>query len=287
MNAKEQGFLLLTSHLGDPERKTLTVAQLRTLAIRARNMEKPNTTRDMTAKDLCAIGYDRITAERIVSLLSDGEQLAWYLQKGARFDCEPVSRISEHYPDMLRSRLGIDSPGCLWVKGDTAFLKEPAVALVGSRDLEKNNRRFAEEVGRQAALQGLVLISGNARGADKTAQEACLEHGGRIISVVADELHKQPLQKNVLYVAEDGFDMPFSSQRALSRNRIIHCLADSVFVAQCTLGKGGTWDGTQKNLHHNWSPVFCFEDGSAACLELEQLGAVPIRMDALQSLRDL
>ena len=77
MNVKEQGFLLLTSHLGDPERKPLTVAQLRTLASRARNMERSNAVRDISAGDLCANGYDRTAAERIVGLLSDGEQLAW------------------------------------------------------------------------------------------------------------------------------------------------------------------------------------------------------------------
>ena len=34
MNPRERGFLLLTSHLGDPDRSVLTVAQLRTLAMR-------------------------------------------------------------------------------------------------------------------------------------------------------------------------------------------------------------------------------------------------------------
>ena len=41
MNPRERGFLLLTSHLGDPERKVLTVAQLRSLALRMRDMEQP------------------------------------------------------------------------------------------------------------------------------------------------------------------------------------------------------------------------------------------------------
>ena len=41
MNQRERGFLLLTSYLGDPERKVLTVAQLRSLAMRMRDMEMP------------------------------------------------------------------------------------------------------------------------------------------------------------------------------------------------------------------------------------------------------
>lgn len=287
MNAKEQGFLLLTSHLGVPERKVLTVAQLRTLAVRMRSMEKPQGESELTADTLCAIGYDRESAQRIVELMNEAQLLERYLQRGARQDCIPVARINAYYPELLRRRLGMDCPGCLWAKGDVSLLAMPAVALVGSRELEENHRKFAEEVGKQAALQGFVLISGNARGADKTAQEACLSFGGKVISVVADELQKQPLQNNVLYLAEDGFDLPFSSHRALSRNRIIHAQARQVFVARCTWGKGGTWDGTFKNLHHNWSPVFCLEDGSAACRDLEQLGAVTIGMDELRDFNAL
>ena len=40
--------------------------------------------------------------------------------------------------------------------------------------MRQENRTFAEEVGRQAALQGLTLVSGNARGADRAAQESCV-----------------------------------------------------------------------------------------------------------------
>ena len=284
MNVKEQGFLLLTSHLGNPERKPLTVAQLRTLASRMKSMQKPENDGQLTANDLCAIGYDRVGAERIVGLLNEQPVLDRYLQRGARQDCVPIARTGACYPDVLRDRLGLDCPGCLWAKGDTGILDMPALALVGSRELEEKHRDFAAAVGKQAALQGFTLISGNARGADRTAQDACLRYGGKVISVIADELQKQPLRKNVLYLSEDGFDLPFSSLRALSRNRIIHCLAKLVLVARCSLGKGGTWNGTQKNLRHNWSPVFCFNDGSAASRELEQMGAVMIGMDGLHDL---
>lgn len=284
MNPKEQGFLLLTSHLGDPARRVLTVAQLRTLAVRMQSVQKPQTDGELTADDLRAIGYDRESAERIVRLMNDNLLLERYLQRGVRQDCAPVARISADYPDRLWKQLGLDCPGCLWAKGDVDILRLPAVALVGSRELEEKHRAFAVEVGKQAALQGYALISGNARGADRTAQEACLSFGGRVISVVADELQKQPLQRNVLYLSEDGFDLPFTSQRALSRNRIIHALAQKAFVARCSLGKGGTWDGTVKNLRHNWSSVFCYDDGSAACRELEQMGAVMIETDDLRDL---
>ncbi len=287
MNGKERGFLLLTSTLGDPGRRPLTVAQFRTLAQRARAMERPLTDRNMIAEDLMALGYNRPAAERILGLLSQEEQLNWYLAKGQKMDCYPVSRVSSDYPAALRARLNMDAPGCLWAKGDVSILKEPAVALVGSRDLREENLNFAREAGRQAALQGIVLISGNARGADREAQQAALEHGGKVISIVADALEKQPLRRNTLYLSMEGFDLPFSSIRALSRNRVIHALGSLTLVAQCGLRKGGTWSGTADNLRHGFSPVFCFDDGSLATKELAGMGAEKITINGLSDIAKL
>ena len=227
------------------------------------------------------IGYDRGMARRILALLEDESQLAWYLSRGKRSGCTPVTRVSEEYPDRLRLRMGLDAPGCLWAKGDLSLLTKPAIALVGSRELKEKNRQFAKEAGRQAALQGYVLVSGNAKGADRQAQDACLEAGGQVISVVADELAEKPLIPGVLWLSEDGFDQTFSTPRALSRNRVIHSLGAVTLVAQCSLGKGGTWDGTIKNLHHGYSPVCCYADSSAAAAELVQRGAMPITMEHL------
>lgn len=287
MNPREEGFLLLTGYLGDPERRPLTVAQFRDLTRRARLMERPDVDRDITPEDLMAIGCSRGAALRILSLLSQKEQLQWYLHEGKRTGCVPVTRVSEIYPERVRKSLGLDAPGVLWAKGDMGLLDMPMVSLVGSRDLWEPNRKFARQVGKQAALQGFALVSGDARGADRTAQDSCLEYGGKVVSVVADELEKHLQRKNVLYLSEDGFDLPFTAHRALQRNRVIHSLGSKTFVAQCTLGKGGTWNGTCKNLRYGWSPVFCFDDGSKASRELEAQGAVLITGDCLQSISQL
>ena len=287
MNGAERGFLLLTSHLGNPVRKPLTVAQFRVLTERMQAVSRNPEERDLMPDDLKALGYGADMAERIVELLSEEELLDYYLQKSKKLGCVPVTRVSEGYPLVVRKRLGPDSPGCLWARGDGALLKEPTVSLVGSRELREENWRFAAEVGCQAALQGYVLVSGNARGADRAAQDSCLAHGGKVISVVADELWKQPVRENVLYLSEDGYEETFSSQRALSRNRVIHALGLKTFVAQSGLKTGGTWDGTVKNLRFGWSPVFCFDDGSEAMELLLRMGAAPVTMGELNSIYDL
>lgn len=273
MTGGEYGFLLLTSKLGNPDRKPLTVAQFRELFLRSEQLQREEESRNVAVSDLVAMGYGPQIAAHIVELLGEGMLLQHYLQKAKKAGCVPITRATECYPVALRNRLGLDSPGVLWTKGNLDLLNTPAIALVGSRNLRSANREFAKEVGRQAAKQGMTLVSGNARGADKTAQEACLEAGGKVISVVADSLEEHREKENILYLSEDVFDGAFSAQRALSRNRVIHCLGIKTFVAQCNLEKGGTWDGTTKNLQKGWSSVFCFDDGSSAVAELSQLGA--------------
>ena len=287
MNPRERGFALLSSHLGDPGRRPLTAPQLRVLAQRVAGMEHRDPERDLTAADLTALGYGMELAQRIISLLEAEDVLDHYLSRGKRAGCVPVTRVSPAYPLLLRKNLGLDSPGILWAKGDLSLLNTPAVALVGSRDLNPENRRFAEEAGRQAALQGLTLVSGNARGADRTAQEAALEAGGTVISIVADELARQPHREHVLCLSEDGFEEPFSAIRALSRNRCIHGMVWRTFVAQTSSGMGGTWDGTVKNLRAGWSGVYCFRDGSEGMERLLSMGAMTVGIDDLKDLSAL
>ena len=273
MSLKEYSFLLLTGKLGDPSRTPLTIAQLRTLAQRIPLLQSSSDDSQLTIAHLASIGIGEPLAGRILRLLEDTPQLEAYLARAKKAGCIPVTRTNEDYPLILRKRLGLDAPGCLWLKGDPQILKKPAVALVGSRELRNANRDFAREVGMQAAKQGYVLVSGNARGADIVAQNACLEAGGQVICVVADALCEHTERKNILFLSEEDYDEPFSALRALRRNRVIHCLGEITFAAQCTLEKGGTWDGSVRNLKNLWSPLYCFDDGSQAMQELECMGA--------------
>lgn len=287
MTGAERGFLLLTGTLGNPDRKPLSTAQMRTLGARVAASTKISEDRELELRDLLALGCGEPMAQRILALLNEEDLLEYYLRAGQKLNCMPLSRAGFEYPVIIERKLGLDAPGCLWAKGDISLLNKPKIALVGSRNIRYKNREFAAEVGRQAARQGFVLVSGNARGADKAAQEACLGAGGQVISVVADELRAQKERADVLYLSEDGFDLPFSAQRALSRNRMIHALAEKTFVAQSDLSIGGTWSGTVMNLRNNWSTVFCFADGSNAMQELGQMGAQLIGVEQLADMNAL
>ena len=287
MTGAERGFLLLCCHLGNPERKPLTVAQFRKLARRVRESEKAPGDRELELSDLTALGYDAEDGKRILRLLDEEALLDRYLAKADRYGCVPLTRLTPGYPRRILEALGDDAPGCIWARGDLSLLERPGIALVGSRELRPENRRFAREAGAQAARQGLTLISGNARGADRTAQDAALAAGGGVISIVADLLTDHVPVKGILYLSEEGYDLEFSSQRALSRNRCIHALGLSAIAAQCSMQTGGTWDGSVKNLRFGWSPLYVFDDGSESADLLEQMGAEKIGFEELQDLRNL
>lgn len=281
MTAREAGFLLLCSKLGDPARCPLTTAQLRELTWRVRQMERPKADRKLTVEDLLDLGYDYETAERIVKLLSDFSAMEVYIRKGTKLGCRPITLISRDYPAALLTRLGEEAPGVLWAKGDGSLLKMPAIGLVGSRDLKLDNYRFAREIGFRCAREGFVLVSGNARGADHEAQSACLSAGGSVICIVADSLTDKQPDGQILYLSENNYDSTFSAERAHSRNRLIHSMGCRTFVAQTDCGKGGTWSGTVRNLRQGWTPVHCFCDGSEGAEKLVQMGAESVDFDVL------
>ncbi len=260
---------------------------MRTLARRVGMLKVDDPNRELSVNDLLSIGYSSEDAQRIITLLNQQEQLQWYLKKAKSMGCYPVTRVSPEYPHKLRIKLGLDCPGCLWAKGDHRLLQMPAVGLAGSRELAPDNLTFAREAGLQAARQGYVLVSGNARGADREAQNACLENGGYVISVVADTMASLTANERILYLSENGFDLFFTPQRALHRNRIVHSLADIMLVAQSGLETGGTWNGTVTNLRGMHSPVFCFQDGSEAIQRLTELGAAVVDLHQLKDLSKL
>lgn len=282
MRAQEQGYLLLCCGLGQRDAVPLRMSELRLLRQRVRAVQSPQQDRELSEEDLLRLSYSPEEAGRIVRLLSREEQLSVYLHKLKSRGIVPITCVSEAYPTRLLEKLGDEAPAVLFALGDTALLQRSAVALVGSRDIREENARFAEAVGKAAARSGLALVSGNAVGADRLAQQAALSAGGSVIAFVAGRLTDCTPMHNAVYLSEEGGAVPFSSFRALRRNHLIHALAQRSFVAQCTEGHGGSWAGAVANLRHGYSPLCVFADGSGGQQALCALGAAAVKQQDLE-----
>lgn len=284
MTGGELGFLLLGSHLGDPERRPLSPVQLGRLWERVA-MQSQHSEGEVSLSYLRSLGYSQSDSLHLLRLLSQEKEAEAYVESARRQGFGCITRRSQNYPQILASTLGHRAPSVLWYKGDPGILNTTCISLVGSRDAARENLDFARAVGAEAAQQGLTLVSGGARGTDKVGQRACLDGGGNVICVIPDGFrdHHHP-RKSLLYLSEDSFDLPFSARRALSRNHIIHILGEAVFVAQCGL-HGGTWDGTCTNLKSGWRPVYAYEKGVPDVLL--HMGANSVGMEQLEDLRGL
>ena len=265
----------------------LSLAQARELSRRARaaGIGEEDPLRDVTVKDVRRLGYSEYEAWHIVSLLGRERQLDGYLLAAEKADVAVITRLDARFPQRLREQLGARCPAALFCRGDLRLLQRPCISVVGSRHLASPGAQFAAQAGRLAAREGFTLCSGDAMGADRTAQEACLRGGGSVLIFPATELVYCPARENVLYAAEGGFELGFSAQRALGRNRFIHAMGEKTLVAQTGFGKGGTWSGSLDNLQHEYSPLFVFDDKSEGARALCARGATPVQ--ALTSLQAL
>ena len=265
----------------------LSLAQARELSRRARaaGIGEEDPFRDVTVKDVRRLGYSEYEAGHIVSLLGRERQLDGYLLAAEKADVAVITRLDARFPQRLREQLGARCPAALFCRGDLRLLQRPCISVVGSRHLASPGAQFAAQAGRLAAREGFTLCSGDAMGADRTAQEACLRGGGSVLIFPATELVYCPARENVLYAAEGGFELGFSAQRALGRNRFIHAMGEKTLVAQTGFGKGGTWSGSLDNLQHEYSPLFVFDDKSEGAQALCARGATPVQ--ALTSLQAL
>lgn len=277
MTGAERGYLLLCGELADGE-KPLTPAQLRTLrrAVRQSDPGPFDPDRALTAEDLCRAGLRAEAAERIIALLGRDRALDSYLETARLFEIFPLTAVSEPYPARLTQRLGEDAPAVLFGRGNLSLLQRPAVSLTGSRDPDADSVRFARQVGTLAAREGWVLVSGNARGADRCAMDACLEAGGAVIAFVPGELETCcPRTDRELYLCESGWHLAFTAWGALARNRLIYALSRHALIA-CTGTHGGTFSGASEALRRGNGPVSVRDDGGPGSRELISLGAHPV-----------
>src|SRR5579863_7698495 len=122
-----------------------------------------------------------VTVDRIRYLVGRAGALGLALEKWHRAGLWVMTRSDIDYPGRLKRRLGTDSPPILFGCGDRKLLQGQGVAVVGSRDATEDDLAFATGVGNMAAMQGLSVVSGGARGVDEAAMLGALNGEGTAV----------------------------------------------------------------------------------------------------------
>jgi len=155
------------------------------------------------------------------------------------------------YPSRLRD-LG-DPPAVVFIAGAWQ-LTRPAVAIVGSRNAQPDACDLARELAASLAGEGIVILSGLARGIDAAAHEGALDAGGSSgavlgtgLDVVYPRAHES-LQKRVRdsigLLTERFPGSPPTRASFVTRNRLLAALASAVVIVQGADGSGATHTAT-------------------------------------------
>jgi DNA processing protein len=105
-----------------------------------------------------------------------------------------VSLVAVGEPEYpARLRMIDDAPPLIGVRGTTAALARPMVAVVGSRNASAAGVKFAERIARDISEAGFVVVSGLARGIDAAAHRASLA-GGTVAVLAGGHDHIYPAE---------------------------------------------------------------------------------------------
>ena len=100
----------------------------------------------------------------------------------------------DNYPELLRSIY--DPPYIFYYRGCLEILNEFCMGVVGSRAATTYGKNQARRFGNELAKQGIVVVSGMARGIDTEAHLGALEADGKTAAVLGSGL-------NVVYPPEN------------------------------------------------------------------------------------
>ena len=149
------------------------------------------------------------------------------------------------YPALLA--LMDDAPAVISVLGSPIVLTQTAIAMVGSRNASANGMTFAARLAEDLAANGLVVVSGLARGIDAAAHRGALRAGSTIACVAAGLDKPYPAENAALQasiaeggcvVAEAPLGTTPQARHFPRRNRIIAGLSMGVVVVEAALRSG-------------------------------------------------
>ena len=148
------------------------------------------------------------------------------------------------YPSALAAME--DAPPLLTAKGNLSLLERPMVAIVGARNASAAACRFARGLAHDLGQEGVVVVSGLARGIDSAAHDGSIDSG--TIAVIAggidvtyppeNQARQEDIASRGLLIAEMPPGTEPRARHFPYRNRIIAGLATGTVVIEAAPQSG-------------------------------------------------
>jgi len=181
-----------------------------------------------------------VSLPRIDAGLSERQERIWWAERNVPDDLSVLGDLL-HDDD--------DQPAVLFLRGSVAALRQPRVAVVGTRNATSAGREMARMLGRELSDRGVSVISGLALGIDAASHAGALASpGGMPVGVVGsglDVVYPPANRRLWHHVAERGLLLSeLAPTRGPTpgtfpaRNRIIAQLAQVVVVVESAVSGG-------------------------------------------------
>ena len=220
-------------------------------------------------------------------VLADDDSLKKELEEIDEIGAVVVTYNDKIYPKLLRSIS--DFPLILTCKGNTELLKnEKKVAVIGSRNTSINSFNFSKSIAKEVSSYGYIIVSGMAKGIDKSAHMGSLENGtiavlGSGIDVIYPKenefLYHDIIKNNGLIITEFPLHTSPKPENFPIRNRIIAGLSRGVIVMEAGRISGTMHTINQANKYGREVMIFPgnpYDERFAGSNKLLQDGAIMV-----------
>lgn len=173
-------------------------------------------------------------------------EIRWHEKNGARL----VTYLDQDYPPLLK--VLPDAPPVLSVWGQEKFLSTPAIGIVGARNASLNGQKLAYCFARDIGKHTWTIVSGLARGIDKSAHEGSLATGTiAILAGGVDNIYPPEHRKLYHQIIEQGLVLsemePHTIPQARHfprRNRLISGISKGIVVVEAAFQSGSLLTAT-------------------------------------------
>jgi DNA processing protein len=190
--------------------------------------------------ELESTGIQAVSAQSIATGKS-AEMAREEIARAAAAGVTVLSLEDRCYPPRLKEIY--DPPLVLYVRGNPEVLPQPGIAMVGTRHPTPYGSGMAERLACDLAGQGLVIISGMARGVDTASHRGAIAAKGKTVAVFGtgvdviypkenSRLSEQILALGGALISEFAMGTSAFPQNFPIRNRILSGMSVGVLVVE-------------------------------------------------------